>query len=172
MDWLKFESISFLPDSSIGQLCEDLNEIVGKWIYYDRFEIHNTKCCGSLVICFAALNNDEILCGCFGMYPSFVAGILNTARRIHFFVFCNEELNYENYIEKCIGGKYCSVCYKSDIGHFFQISYQGESVFITFEARLFPKLPSELMFAPNVLTKYSWVVWFTAQKQLKAEWHA
>ena len=36
---------------------------------------------------------------------------------------------------------------------FFQISYQGESVFIQFEARLFPKLPSELMFAQSVLKK-------------------
>ena len=39
------------------------------------------------------------------MYPSFVVGILNSARRINFFVLCNEELNYENYIEKCIGVK-------------------------------------------------------------------
>jgi len=65
-------------------------------------------------------------------------------------VLCNEELNYEKYIEKCIGDKECSVCYKSRTGHFFQI-YQSETVFISFEARLFPKLPSELMFAQGVL---------------------
>jgi len=37
------------------------------------------------------------------MYPSFVAGILNSARRIHFFVLCSEELNDDNYIVKYIG---------------------------------------------------------------------
>ena len=39
-----------------------------------------------------AVDNDKTLCGCFGMNPSFVAGILNSARRTHFFVLCNEEL--------------------------------------------------------------------------------
>jgi len=47
------------------------------------------------------------------MCPSFVAAILNSARLIYFFVLCNEELNYESYIEKCIGDKECSICYKS-----------------------------------------------------------
>ena len=43
MEWLKFRNIYFLPYSSIGQLSEDLNEIFGQGIYYDRFEIRNTK---------------------------------------------------------------------------------------------------------------------------------
>ena len=73
--------------------------------------------------------------------------ILNSARRIHFFVLCNEELNYENYIEKFIGNKECSVCCKSHTGHYFQLSYQSETIFISFEARLFPQLPSEIIFA-------------------------
>ena len=51
------------------------------------------------------MNNDKVLCASFGMYTSFVAGILNSVRRIHSFVLCNEQLNYENYIEKCIGNK-------------------------------------------------------------------
>ena len=69
------------------------------------------------------MNNDKTLCGCFGMYPSFVAGILNSARRIKFFVLSYEELDYENYIEKRIGDKECSVCYKShqDIIYIFRI---------------------------------------------------
>jgi len=33
------------------------------------------------------------------MYPSFVARILNPARRLHFLVLSNEELTNENYIE-------------------------------------------------------------------------
>jgi len=50
-----------------------------------------------------------------------------------------------------IGEKGCSVCYLSDRGRLFQISYQGEEIFIYFETRLFPKFPSELMFDQSVL---------------------
>jgi len=47
------------------------------------------------------------------MYPSFVAGIcLALARQIHFFVLCDEQLNYEYYIERCIVDKVCSISYK------------------------------------------------------------
>jgi len=87
----------------------------------------------------------------FGMYPSFVAGVLNWARRIHFFVLCNEKLNYEKYFEKCVGDKECSVCYKSHTTYYFQLSYQNKTIFISYEARLFPKLPSEIIFAQSVL---------------------
>ena len=97
------------------------------------------------------INNEKALCGCFGLYPSFVAGILNLTQQIHFFVLCNKQLDYENYIEKCISNKECGVSYKSDSGHSYQLSFQGESVFICFQQRLFPKLPSELIFAQSVL---------------------
>jgi len=80
----------------------------------------------------------ETLCECFGMCPSFVAGILNRAKRIHFFVLGIEKLNYEYYIEKCIVDKDCSFSYNSEIGHSFQISYHGEA----FQATIFPKVPS------------------------------
>ena len=92
------------------------------------------------------MNNDKTLFGSFGMYPSFVAGILNSATQIYFYLLCNE-LHYENYIEKYIGDKECSVCCKSHVGYYFQLSYQSETIFISFEERIFPKLPSELMFA-------------------------
>ena len=55
------------------------------------------------------------------MYQSFVAGILNTAKRTQFFVLCNDEFNYEDYIERFIGDKECSVSYKSDSGLFLNI---------------------------------------------------
>jgi len=100
-----------------------------------------------------AKNNDKTLYGYFGMYPSFVAGILNSERRITYFVLCNEGLNYEHYIENCIGDEGCSVCYKSHTRYYFQLSYQSETIFISFEARLFPKLPSEINFAQSVLKK-------------------
>jgi len=85
------------------------------------------------------------------MYPTFVEGILNRARQIRFFVLWNEELSYEYYIEKFIGDKGGSVPYNSEIGHLFEIPYHVEA----FQARIFPKLPSELMFTQSVLKKNS-----------------
>jgi len=46
----------------------------------------------------------KILCGSFGVYPSYRAGILNTVIEIHFYVFCSEKLNYENNIKNYIAG--------------------------------------------------------------------
>jgi len=39
MEWLQFQNISFSQDSSIGKFCE----IDGQGIYYDMFEIQDTK---------------------------------------------------------------------------------------------------------------------------------
>jgi len=101
---------------------------------------------------FTAMNNDKILCGCFGFYPSFVVGNPNTARGIHFFVLCNEELNCENYIENVLV-KNSAMFVTSQMQELFQISFQGDTVFITIEARLYPNLPSEIIFAQSVLEK-------------------
>ena len=89
----------------VSDNCLNLNKIAGIGIYYDRFEIQNTKCLRFVSNMNTALNNDKILCGCFGIYPSSVAGILNTTKLFYFFVLCNEELNYEDYIEKYTGDK-------------------------------------------------------------------
>jgi len=43
MAFLDFSDVSFLPNSSIGELCEDLNSIVGQGIWYDTFHVQNTK---------------------------------------------------------------------------------------------------------------------------------
>jgi len=66
-------------------------------------------------------------------------------------VLCIEKLNYDYYIEKCIAEKECSVSYRCEIEKLFRILYQGEAIFIKFRTRIFPELPSELMFAQNVL---------------------
>ena len=136
----------FFTKFKYRKLCEDLYEIVGHGIYYDRFEIQNTKWLRFVSNMVTTINNDKTLSGCFGMYPRFLAGILNSTRRIHFFVLCNEELNYENYIEKCISDKERSVRYKSHTRHYFKL-YQSKKIIISFETRLFPKLPSEIIFA-------------------------
>ena len=102
MEWLHFEQVCFLPNSSIGQLCEDLNEIIGQGTYYDTFEIQNTRWLWFIHNMITAINNDKAICGCFGLYPSFVGGILNSTKQIHFYVLCSEKLNHEYYINQCL----------------------------------------------------------------------
>ena len=46
-----------------------------------------------------------------------------------------------------------SVSYKPHTGDYFQPSSSGDTIAISFEARQFPKLPSELVFAESVLKK-------------------
>ena len=59
MEWLQFPKISFSTYSCIGQLCEDLNEIVGQGIYYDTFDIRNTKWFWFVSNIITVLNNDN-----------------------------------------------------------------------------------------------------------------
>jgi len=47
------------------------------------------------------VNSDEVLCGPFGLYPRYAAGILNSVKEINFYVLCSEKLNYADYVENC-----------------------------------------------------------------------
>ena len=47
-----------------------------------------------------AMNNDKVLCGSFGLYPNYAAGILNSVKDIHFYLLSSEKLNYVDYVEK------------------------------------------------------------------------
>jgi len=104
------------------------------------------------------MNKDKVMCGCFGLYPSYVAGILNTVKDIHFYILCEENLNYVKYITKCLARKNSTVklskihltCVWEE---YFQLTLDDETVIISFEARQFPNLQSELIFEENVLAK-------------------
>jgi len=87
----------------------------------------------------------------FGLFPSYVAGILNSVKDVNFYVMCNKKLNYAYYIEKCISGRKCTI---SHTGNYFQLMSVEETVLISFEARIVhEKLPSELTYAYSVLSK-------------------
>jgi len=101
----------------------------------------------------STMNSDKVLRGSFGLYPSYTAGILNSVKEIHFYVLCSEMLNYAYYIEKCIAGKEHSVTYKPHTREEFLLSSSGETIALSFEARQFPKQPSELIFAQSLLEK-------------------
>ena len=78
MDFLDFTDVSFGSNASIGRLCEDLNSIAGYGIWCDTFQVQNTEWLWLVNNTVTALNSNKVLCGCFGLYPSYVAGILNS----------------------------------------------------------------------------------------------
>jgi len=84
---------------------------VGNGIWYDTFQVQNTEWLWLVNNIVTALNSDKVLWGCFGLYPSYVAGILNSVKEIHFYVLSSKKLHYGEYIEKCIAGNKCSVSY-------------------------------------------------------------
>jgi len=67
MDFLDFPNLSFLPNFSIGRLCEDLNYIVGQGVWHDTFQVKNTKWLWLVNDIFTAMNSDKVLCGSFGL---------------------------------------------------------------------------------------------------------
>ena len=144
---------------SAKTVSEDLNNIVGQGVWYDTFQVQNTKWLWFVYDIIKTVNSNKVLCGSFGLYPSYVAGIPNSVEEIHFYVLCCEKLNYADYIEKCIAGKECTFKFptnydfKAVTEHRFQLTFGGETVKISIEARQFPKLPSELIFAQSVLKK-------------------
>jgi len=68
-------------------------------------------------------------------------------------VLCSENLNYAEYIKKCIAGKEHSVTYKPRRGDEFLLSSSDEPIALSFEARHFLKLPSELIIEQSILKK-------------------
>ena len=95
-----------------------------------------------------AMNNDKVLCGAFGLYPSFVAGTLNKVQEINFYVLSNNKLKYLDNIEKCISSKQCTISTKSYDENYFKLSSCEEIIDLTFETRIIGgKFPSGLIFA-------------------------
>jgi hypothetical protein len=101
----------------------------------------------------SAMNSDKVLCGVAGIYPSYVAGILNQVNEINFYVLCNEQLKYSDFIEKCTSGRQCTISFMSVQGNYYKLSSSsGEFIVITFETRnIEGELPSVLTFAYDVL---------------------
>ena len=152
MDFLGLGDISFLHYLSNGHLCEDLNNIVGQCIWYDKFQLKSTEWLWLVNDIVTTLNSDNVLCGTFGLYPSYMACKLNSVKQIHFCVLCIKHINYAGYIEKCIAGKQCTVSYESHRGRYFHLSYSiGNTFVISFGEIQFSVLTSKVIFAQSVL---------------------
>ena len=93
MGFLNFRDVSFLPNSSIGPLCEDLNNIVRQSVGYDIFQVLNTKWLWLVNDIVTTMKSDKVLCGSFGLYPSYAASILKSVKQIHSYVLCCDKLN-------------------------------------------------------------------------------
>jgi len=128
MECEELQNISFSTNSSIEHLCKDLNEIVGQGIYYDMFQIQNTKWLWFVNDIVSALNNDNVLYGSFGFYPSYVAGILQSVEEIHFYALCSKRCNYTEYIERCIADKDCTITFRQ-LSQFYFGAYPDEQLF-------------------------------------------
>src|SRR5215469_7097578 len=155
-DFLFFNSVPFESAKNVGAVCEKLNsKMCG--VFHDTFQVKNTKWLWLVTDIVAAKNTDNMRSGVFGTYPSYVAGILNSVTNISFYVLCNEEQNYLEYITKCIAGKECIVnkeCTIPRVGDIFQLTHNGETIYISFETRIVQgKLPSELVWVHAMLQK-------------------
>jgi hypothetical protein len=123
-----------------------------KVIWHDTFNIQNAKWLWFVNDIVAVINNDESLCGCFGLYPNYVAGILNSVEEINFYVLCNKRVNYVDLHEKIISGKKCT--FKKFPEDCFELQYGKETVLIEFvTGTMHAELPSELVFAHSVQNK-------------------
>ena len=160
MDCLNCAIVSFHPSASIGHLCEKLHTLVGLGIGYDTFSIQNTKWLSFVNDIVSDLNNDKVLCVSFGLYPSYVAGILHSVKEINFFELCTKKFYYIQYIKRCIAIKMCTLRKLSKITFTtlpeeqqYELTYGGETVTLVFQMRLLPELPSELVLAESVLSR-------------------
>ena len=105
MDFLDFTDVSFLPNSSIGQLCGNLNTIVEQGIWYDILQVKNKKHLWLLNDIVTIINSNNVLGASFRLYPSYVPAILNSVKEINFSVLCDKHINYEKYFDKILQEK-------------------------------------------------------------------
>jgi hypothetical protein len=78
-----------------------------------------------------AINSERVICAVFGLYPGYVAGILKHVVEINFYVLCNDQLTYSEYIVKAISSELC-IFYVSCEKDYFTLSSGGETVLVKF----------------------------------------
>ena len=92
----------------MGLVCTRLTDIIGAGSWFDSFTVQNTMWLSFVKKILMTMNSDRVLCRVFGLYPSYVAGILKHMEEINFNVLCNDELTYSEYIEKAISSEQCT----------------------------------------------------------------
>ena len=82
----------------MGLMCTRQTDIIGAGSWFDSFTVQNTIWLSLVKKILVTMNSDRVLCGVFGLYPSYLAGILKHVEEINFYVLCNEKLTYSVYI--------------------------------------------------------------------------
>jgi len=59
MDFLNFADVIFNTNESLGQLCYDLNNMIGQGIWYDTLNVQNTKWLQFVHDIVADMNSDS-----------------------------------------------------------------------------------------------------------------
>jgi hypothetical protein len=92
-----------------------------------------------------------VICAVIGVYLCYLAGILKHVEEINFYVLCNDELTYSEYIEKAISSEQCTIRVLGE-KYYFTLSSGGETVLLRFETRMMEgKFPSVLTFTYDLL---------------------
>jgi len=114
----------------MGLVSERLTDVIGVGSWFDSFTVKNTAWLSLVRKIITTVNSDSVLCGTFGLYPSYVADILVQA-------VSNEECTFSNVS-----------CDKN----YFKLSSNGETVILKFEIRILEgNLSSVLTFTYDLI---------------------
>jgi hypothetical protein len=97
MDFIKFSAIPFGTQLDMGLVCTRLNDIIGVGSWFDSFKVQNTMWLSLVKKILVTLNREQAISAVFGLYPSYVAGILKHVIEINFYTLSNECLTYAHY---------------------------------------------------------------------------
>ena len=124
---------------------------IGLGTCYNTFQVKNTKWLWLVNDTVTTLNSDNLHCATFGLYPSYVAWILNSVKQINLHVLCNtHKLRWIYW--KIYWGKECT--FKLHAEKSFLLTSGCDTVEITFEARpIHGRLPPGLIFALSALRR-------------------
>ena len=149
MNFMKFSTIPFGTEFDMGLVCTRLNDLIGVGSWFDSFTVQNTK----WLSLFVTLNSERVIWAVFGLYPSYVAGILKNVE-INFYVLSNDYLTYADYIEKVTSSEQCIISVSCEKDH-FTLSSGEETVLLKFETRIMEgNLPSVLTFTYDILRNF------------------
>ena len=135
MEFPDFSAIFFGSEFDMRLVCTKLNNIVRAGIWFSTVTVQNTKWMWVVKNMVAAMNSDLMLCGAFGLYPGYVAGILKHVEEIHFYVVCSDKLTYSDYIEKAVSVEQCNTCVLCE-ENYFKLWSGGETIILKFETRI------------------------------------
>ena len=154
MDLMQFSTIPFGTEFDMGLVCTRLTDLIGVGSWFDSFTVQNTMLLSLVEKILVTLNSEQVISAVFGLYPSYVAGILKHVVEINFYVLTNDYLTYADYIEKVTSSEQYIVSISCEKDH-FTLSSGEETVLLKFETRIMEgNLLSVLTFTYDILRNF------------------